>query len=154
MRLTTRTNLAMRALMFCAVNDGQVVRKADIAKACNASENHLAQVVHLLGVKGYLTTQRGRTGGLKLARAASSISVGAVFRDIESDVPFVECFEGGQNTCPLHGVCRLTCLLQEAVSAFYARLDKVTLADLVVENCELNTLLYVGPERRAARDAA
>ena len=32
MRLTTRTNLAMRTLMFCAVNPDRVVRKAEIAQ--------------------------------------------------------------------------------------------------------------------------
>ena len=69
MRLTTRTNLAMRTLMFCAVNPGQIVRKHEVATACGASENHLAQVIHLLARKGYIKTQRGRSGGLMLARA-------------------------------------------------------------------------------------
>ena len=31
MRLTIRTNLAMRTLMYCAVNPGLTVRKTDIA---------------------------------------------------------------------------------------------------------------------------
>ena len=39
MRLTVRTNLAMRALMFCAINADRTVRKAEIAAACNSSEN-------------------------------------------------------------------------------------------------------------------
>lgn len=154
MRLTTRTNLAMRALMFCAVNPDQTVRKSDIAKACNVSENHLAQVIHSLGMKGYLQTQRGRTGGLRLARNALDISVGEVFRTLESDVPFIECFSGGESNCPLHGMCRLTCVLQEAVEAFYARLDKVTLADLVEDNCDLNALLKMPATRGPVRSAA
>jgi len=147
MRLTTRTNLAMRALMFCAVNEGRTVRKSDIATACNASENHLAQVIHSLGLKGYLRTQRGRTGGLTLAHKPKDISVGEVFRTLESDVPFIECFAGGENNCPLHACCRLTCVLQEAVEAFYSRLDSVTLADLVVDNCDLNRLLHMSAPR-------
>lgn len=151
MRLTTRTNLAMRALMYCAVNSDRTVRKSDIATACNASENHLAQVIHMLGVKGYLHTQRGRTGGLMLARRAEEISVGSVFRELESDVPFIECFAGGENSCPLHSCCRLTCVLKEAVESFYARLDRVTLADLVVDNCDLNTLLQTQPGAGSAR---
>ena len=31
MRLTTRTNLAVRVLMFCAVHEGRIVRSAQIA---------------------------------------------------------------------------------------------------------------------------
>ncbi len=45
--------------------------------------------------------------------------------------------------CPLAGGCRLNCVLAEALDAFYARLDKVTVADLVDDNSRLHTLLRV-----------
>ncbi|SEN43250.1 transcriptional regulator, BadM/Rrf2 family [Gemmobacter aquatilis] len=143
MRLTTRTNLAMRTLMFCAVNPGRVVRKQEVALACNASENHLAQVIHLLAQKGFLHTVRGRAGGLMLGRAPENIGVGDVFRTFESGLPFTECFAGGENSCPLVGCCRLKCALAEAVEAFYATLDKLSLVDMVQGNCELEGLLKV-----------
>jgi len=143
MRLTTRTNLAMRTLMFCAVNPGRVVRKQEVAQACNASENHLAQVIHLLAQKGFLHTVRGRAGGLTLGRAAAEIRVGDVFRTFEGGLPFTECFAGGENSCPLVGCCRLKCALADAVEAFYATLDKLSLVDMVQGNCELEGLLKV-----------
>lgn len=143
MRLTTRTNLAMRTLMFCAVNPGRIVRKHEVAESCGASENHLAQVIHLLARKGYLKTQRGRSGGLMLGRPPEAIRVGDVFRSFESVLPFTECTEEKQATCPLAGACRLKCLLSEALEAFYARLDRVTLADLVAGNEGLHELLKV-----------
>jgi Rrf2 family nitric oxide-sensitive transcriptional repressor len=142
MRLTMRTNLAMRVLMYCAVNEGRTVRKQDIAAACNASENHLAQVIHRLGLRGYLHTLRGRGGGLRLARPPGAITVGAVFREFEATVPVTECFDG-RNTCPLIGACRLRCLLGEATEAFYAALDSVTLERLVADNEALDTILKV-----------
>ncbi|MBS8271820.1 transcriptional regulator, partial [Halomonas litopenaei] len=67
MRLTTRTNLAARILMACAVNDGVTVRTSEIAEKCNASTHHLLQVVNLLQSNGFVETIRGRTGGLRLA---------------------------------------------------------------------------------------
>lgn len=143
MRLTTRTNLAMRTLMFCAVNPGRVVRKHEVALGCNASENHLAQVVHHLAQKGFLHTVRGRAGGLQLGRAPEQIVVGDVFRAFESPLPFTECFAGGENSCPLVGCCRLKCALAEAVEAFYASLDRWSLADMVDGNCDLQSLLKV-----------
>jgi Rrf2 family nitric oxide-sensitive transcriptional repressor len=142
MRLTMRTNLAMRVLMFCAVNTGVTVRKQDIAASCNASENHLAQVIHLLAQKGYLRTVRGRGGGVRLGRAAETIRVGEVFRAFEADLPFAECFAEG-NTCPLAGACQLRCVLTEALAAFYGTLDRVTLRDLVAGNNPLGALLRV-----------
>jgi len=144
MRLTTRTDLALRALMYCAVNRGTTVRKSDIAGACNASLNHLGLVVNLLAQQGYLRTQRGRSGGVRLARLPEDISVGAVVRAFESDLPFTECFAGADNTCPLVGCCRLSGALSAALEAFYATLDGFTLADLTRGNTGLEALLGQG----------
>lgn len=145
MRLTTRTNLAMRALMFCAVNADRVMRRQEVSDACAGSGNHLAQVIHQLGRKGYLRTIRGRAGGVQLARAPAEITVGQVFRDFEGSLPYTDCIgpsEGGTGErCPLIGHCRLTCTLAEALAAFYARLDRTTLADLVEGNRPLETIL-------------
>ena len=148
MRLTVRTNLAMRTLMFCAVNKGRVVRKHEIAEACNASENHLAQVVNQLGQVGFITTLRGRHGGFSLARPAEEISVGDVFRVFEGSLPFMEC-QTAENTCPLKGVCRLSAHLTRAVEAFYASLDPLMLSELVDCNDGLEAILALDPGARA-----
>ena len=146
MRLTTRTNLAARTLMFCAVNDGRLVRTSDIAERCNASTNHIARVVQQLQAEGYLETLRGRTGGLRLAKPADRISIGAVFRIFETDIPFAECFDEKQNTCPLSATCRLRSYIIRALEAFYHELDMVTLDDLVRGNCGLMDLLAMKPD--------
>ena len=141
MRLTTRTNLAMRVLMFCAVNPGRIVRKHEIAEACNASENHLAQVVNTLGQLGFVETLRGRAGGMHLARPTDDIHVGEVFRAFETGVPFAECFDAEHNTCPLASCCRLRQALAAALEAFYGALDGLTLTELVKGNTQLTHLL-------------
>lgn len=145
MRLTTKTNLAARVLMFCAVHRGKTMRSADIAAACNASSNHLAQVVHQLHLHGYVTTQRGRAGGLKLARDRKDISIGQLFRIFESATPFAECFSQASNTCPLTSSCRLRQYIEQALEAFYNELDAITLDDLVRDNCGLEAILSLSP---------
>lgn len=149
MRLTTRTNLALRTLMVCAVNPGAIVRKSDVATAINASENHLAQVVNQLGQEGFITTLRGRHGGFSLARPANEISVGTVFRTFEANLPFMDCFTD-QNACRLKGVCRMSNPILRAVEAFYASLDPVMLSELVLHNDALDTLLALDPGARMA----
>ena len=141
MRLTTRTNLAMRTLMFCAINGPRNVRKSEIAAYCNASENHLAQVIRLLGQRGFIDAMRGRNGGLKLAREPGKINVGDVFRTFESDLPFAECFTREENHCPLTDCCWLRPALKHAVEAFYQSLDKLALTDLVDGNTDLHKTL-------------
>lgn len=143
MRLTTKTNLAARVLMACAVNDGATLRTADIAQTCNASLNHLLQVVNALQAAGFVETIRGRTGGLRLSRPPPQISMGAVFRVFEAGTPFAECFAPETNTCPLIQVCRLRAFVARAVEAFYHELDMVTLDDLTRGNCGLAALLTV-----------
>ena len=141
MRLTTRTNLAMRTLMVCAKNEDRIVRKSDIAELCNASENHLEQVIRLLAKHDFIEAMRGRHGGIRLTRPASEINVGAVFRVFEFDHPFAECFDGRNNTCPLVGCCWLRPALKRAVEAFYSTLDAMSLNDLVSGNTELAELV-------------
>jgi Rrf2 family transcriptional regulator, nitric oxide-sensitive transcriptional repressor len=152
MRLTTRTNLALRTLMVCAVNPDRIIRKSDVAALINASENHLAQVVNQLGQIGLIRTLRGRNGGFTLARPATEISVGGVFRAFEADLPFMECFTD-ENTCPLKGVCRIGPHLLRAVEAFYATLDPLKLSDLVDCNEGLDAILAMGDGARRAQAA-
>lgn len=145
MHLTIRTNLALRTLMTCAVNPGRLVRKQDVAKAINASENHLAQVINKLAQDGFIATQRGRHGGFRLARAASSISVGHIFRCFEGGLPLVECFSD-HNSCPLTHHCRMGPHLKRAVDAFYGALEEVYLSDLTACNAGLEHILQLqGP---------
>ncbi len=141
MRITKRTNIAMRLLMYCAANDDRLVTKAQIAECCNISENHLAQVINQLSQLNYLKTQRGRNGGMSLARGPKEIRIGDVFRDVEGDLPIVECFADADNTCPLTKACRLRLALSDAAQAFYASLDDISLDALVCGNVDLIKLL-------------
>ncbi|MBE1292540.1 MAG: Rrf2 family transcriptional regulator [Rhodobacteraceae bacterium] len=145
MRITKRTNIAIRVLMYCAAHRGRLVTKHEIASVCNASENHLAQVIHQLALMGVLSTQRGRKGGLELAREPKNIEIGEIFRAMENGVPLAECFADVDNSCPLVDACRLKMALQEAAEAFYSRLDAVTLDSLVCGNTALLGIL--APDR-------
>lgn len=141
MRITKRTNIAVRLLMYCAANQGRLVTKSEIAGCCNISENHLAQVINQLSQLKYLNTQRGRNGGMALARSADAIRIGDVFRDVEGDLPIAECFADADNSCPLVEACRLKLALANAAQAFYASLDDITLESLICDNTDLIRIL-------------
>ncbi|KUP90633.1 RrF2 family transcriptional regulator [Tritonibacter horizontis] len=149
MRITKRTNIAVRLLMYCAVHEGRLVTRSEVAARCNISENHLAQVVNQLGQVGVLATRRGRNGGLQLARPAAEICIGEIFRAFEGKLPLVECFADLDNTCPLVSACRLRNALMRAGEAFYVALDHVTLDSLTCDNFDLYQLLAPAPCRQA-----
>lgn len=132
MRLTQHTDYAIRVLMYAASlwDSGRLASIREIAEAYGISENHLMKIVHRLGQAGFLHTQRGRNGGLRLAAAPASLHLGTVVRHVEDDMALAECFAAG-STCPMTGACMLAKVLDGARDAFLAELDRVTLADLV-----------------------
>ncbi|HVK31046.1 MAG TPA: Rrf2 family transcriptional regulator [Burkholderiaceae bacterium] len=132
MRLTQHTDYAIRVLMFATSlwDSERLASIREIAEAYGVSENHLMKVVHRLGQAGLLHTQRGRNGGLRLARDPARTRLGDVVRAMEEDMALVECFTD-HSTCPLSGACALANALDKARAAFLAELDRHTLADLV-----------------------
>ncbi len=141
MRLNVQTDFALRVMMHLAVNPDRHCTIADIAARYGISKNHLMKVAHHLGQEGFVETLRGRSGGLKLARPADQINLGAIVRAMEADFAIVECFENGAGECLITPACKLKSVLKEAVSAFLNVLDGYTLDHLVRRNSKLRFLL-------------
>ena len=135
MKLSRYTDYALRVLMHIAVRGDRASSIPEIARAYLISEDHLRKVVHSLGREGFIATQRGRGGGLRLARPPGEINLGAVVRHTEDSFRLVPCPE-----CLISPVCRLPGVLNEAVQAFLGVLDKYTLADLSAPRHDLRVL--------------
>lgn len=141
MRLTRHTDNALRCLTYLAIHTDRVVTSTEIARRMVMSEDHLAKVVGRLAALGYVDTQRGRSGGVRLARPAADIRIGDVVRETEDNLCLVECFNPETNQCPIAPACGLAGALDLALRAFMAVLDAVTLADLVREPRQLEALM-------------
>ncbi len=142
MRLTRHTDNALRALIYLALADPTTpARITDIARRMGMSEDHLAKVVARLATLGYVETTRGRVGGVRLSRDPAAIVVGDVVRATEDNLNLVECFDPLTNRCPIAPACALAPALDEALSAFFAVLDRYTLADLTAKPRALEQLL-------------
>lgn len=146
MHLTVRSNHAMRLLMYCAANGGRRATVTEIARACGMSETHLAKIAHGLAAAGHIETVRGRRGGVRLARPPEAINVGAVLRGTEMGACLMECLDPASNTCPLTPACRLRGALSSALEAFFAVLDRYTLADLTENSDDLRRLMGLGSQ--------
>lgn len=131
MRLTDYTDYALRVLMYVGAQAGRLVTIQEIAINHGISKNHLTKVVHRLGLAGLVETVRGRTGGVRLARDPSTITVGAVVRLTEPDFTMVECFDEAKNTCTLSPVCVLKHALGRATSAYLQELDHISLESVL-----------------------
>jgi Rrf2 family nitric oxide-sensitive transcriptional repressor len=129
--LTLYSDYALRVLMYLGLRGDELASIREIAEAYRISENHLTKVVHGLSRSGFVHTLRGRGGGLRLAMPPKQILVGAVVRTTEEDMALVACF-ADSHSCAIAGPCRLQSLLNEALAAFLAVLDRATLEDLLM----------------------
>ena len=141
MNLTRFSDYALRVLIGCAADPDRLFTIAEIADGYGISENHLMKVVHRLALLGLLETVRGKKGGLRLARPAAQISLGSILRQTEQGQPLVECFDSDASQCRIAPACLLKSSLREAEQAFYAVLDRHTLADMVSNRQKLASLL-------------
>lgn len=143
MQLTGFTDLALRLVMRLAVLDeGETATTAALADQLHVRATHAAKVVTALHKLGVVEARRGRTGGLRLAGDARSVSVGWLVRELEGPREVVDC--EGANPCPLRGGCRLRTALREAQEAFFAALDPLTIDDVSASPTR-SLLLSLGP---------
>lgn len=140
MQLDKFTDYALRVLMTLAVRAPARVPTSEIATVFGLSENHLSKVATQLVREGFVTSERGRGGGLVLARPADQIRVGEVVRAMKRNDPVVECF-GIDKSCLILPACGLRGPLAQAQEAFFSTLDNYTLADATVSRQALSTLL-------------
>lgn len=141
MRLTAFTDYSLRVLMFLAAEPDRRATVGEICAAFDIKANHLTKVVHHLARRGWVTTVRGKGGGLTLAKPAAQIRIGEVVRDTEGQALPAECFSAEASHCAIVSHCRLKGVLGEAVAAFHAVLDRYTLADITANRQQLVQLL-------------
>jgi Rrf2 family iron-responsive transcriptional regulator len=142
-RLTRQTNYAVRILMYCAANEGRLSRIPEIAQAYGVSELFLFKILQPLVEAGLVETVRGRNGGVRLGRPAAGITLFDVVRVTEESFSMAECFDSDTADCPLIDSCGLNSALREALGAFFAVLEKHTIADIVRARGDVRSLLGI-----------
>jgi len=120
MRLNKSTSYAVRILIDCARAGDQLIKVADIANRLDITQQNAFKIVHLLSRAGFLSSVRGRNGGVRLARSAAKIRIGDVVRAIE----FTRTEGNGGGSASLGQI------VDDALEAFISVLDQHTLAEM------------------------
>lgn len=132
MYISAKSDYALRAALTLAAADGPMTADA-VAAAQELPPGFLDRILGDLRLAGILTSQRGPSGGWRLARGADTISVGDVMRAVDGPLAQVH------GLLPEHTEYRgAAAHLQELWVAVRASmrsvLDRVTLADLAAGN--------------------
>lgn len=131
MQLTQYTDYSLRVLVYLGMKKDGRATITELAEFYVISRNHLVKVVHHLAQQQLILTQRGKNGGMSLARSPEQIKIGDVVRLTEPNFDIAECFNRDTNQCVLAPNCRLKSILHEANAAFLATLDRYTIADAI-----------------------
>jgi Rrf2 family nitric oxide-sensitive transcriptional repressor len=129
MQLTLFSDYSLRVLLYLSSHHERRVPLPEISAAYGISQHHLVKVVQRLVEERLIESVRGRGGGLRLAREPRDINIAAVVRLTEPNLTLVECFDARANTCPIDAACGLKTALVRAQDAFFAELERYSLAD-------------------------
>jgi Rrf2 family nitric oxide-sensitive transcriptional repressor len=119
MRLNKSTGDAIRILIACARAEGALVKVVDLSTSLDITMQNVFKIVHILSRSGLTAAVRGRHGGIRLSRPADTIFIGDIVRAMESTEPNADSGAG------------VTRVLDDALEAFIAVLDRHSLTDMV-----------------------
>ncbi|MES0882713.1 RrF2 family transcriptional regulator [Roseibium sp. SCP14] len=132
MRLTERTDAALRILMYLAVHADQRCSIDVVVEQCNSHRSQVVAAVQILRKAGYIASSAGRNGGIWLDAEPEDITVSEVVQLMENDFQLAQCFASAGNCdCVIKDVCLLRPALKSALGAFFQELQNVTLLDLI-----------------------
>ncbi|MEJ6581023.1 MAG: Rrf2 family transcriptional regulator [Akkermansiaceae bacterium] len=133
MKINANTDFLYRSLIYVALHPDRLVTTREIAEAYDLSINHIAKVCQDLIRHGLLEGQRGRGGGVRLAKPADKIRLGDVIYLGESKPVIIDCHTGIGGQCKIAPACRLKGVFAKAQRAFLNELNAHTLADMVAQ---------------------
>lgn len=130
MQLSKFSDYSFRALIYLGSKKDTQCTVDELATELNASTHHMKKVVHKLANLGYIQSQKGRNGGLRLGMEPKDINLGTVLQSTEENLSLMDCFS--QQACPLLSYgCSLKQIATEALDAFIQKFSSHTLQDLL-----------------------
>ena len=125
---------ALRAAVCLARRQASgVVRARDMARETGIPSNYLSKILHQLAKAGVVVSERGRSGGFRLASDPADLSLADIVAPFEPQVERGRCLLGrpecsDENPCGAHDRWKE---IKEATIDF---LHGTTLADVIVDS--------------------
>jgi Rrf2 family protein len=151
MRLSKRGEYGLRAMIALAepAENGataHIMQSREIAERERISAKYLEQILLTLKNAGLLHSRMGVGGGYYLARSASEISLGQIFRVLDGSIAPIKCVsEMAYEACGCPDVesCGLRLVMGDVRNAIAGILDCTSLADVLKRQQQLRMKLQV-----------
>ena len=130
MQLTRKTEYAIRTLLELSQHPfGEIIQTKTIAKNRDIPQKFLSKTIQDLARAGFVHTQRGLQGGVRLVKPPESITLTEVITSIEGPLAINQCL-GENGFCINKPHCKVHQALNRAQDALLTELNSVNFADL------------------------
>lgn len=135
--VSAKGRYALRIFIDLAQNQGDgFVALSEVSKRQDVSLKYLETIVATLVRGGLLRSQRGMSGGYRLARDAKDISINEIFNITEGSLSPVACINCGENFCNRAGICYTKAMWTNVDNMLNNYFKSVSVQDLLDKNIE------------------
>ena len=143
MQLTRFTDYALRVLIhLCSQPPGERVGLDFLAEHFNMNRHHLYKVSQRLSQLGWITSVRGKRGGVVLREDTRRLKLSDIVFELEEAMALIDC-EGID--CPIANHCKLQGVLDLAARAFQDVLAQYRLDDLRQSDLQVIKKVFHSP---------
>lgn len=128
MAANTRFSTSVHTLVLLATEPELQKTSDEIAKQLNTNPVVIRRVLSLLRTAGLVMSQKGPSGGSKLAKSPKAIRIGDIYRAVDVSAVLHSAKNSGEHTARIDGT--LEKVYRDAVAAMIAELDSTTLSQL------------------------
>jgi Rrf2 family protein len=130
MRISARSEYAVRVLLELGMRNGEDVSLNDVARRWRISLDYLEQLMPPLKKAGLVRSRRGAKGGYAVAKPLDDITVADILEAFDGPVKVMDCLSN-DGECWASSACAIQDVWCEVKQAVDGVLRRVTLADLV-----------------------
>lgn len=138
MKVSSKGEYALRALLVLGEQRGKVVSIQEISNKTLVTVNYLEQLLLQLKKLGYVVSKRGVKGGYILHKDPDEINIGEMIRNLEGPLSPMSCASITKyEPCPLEEGCLLKPLWSLVRDTIAYVLEQTTLGDLLENRISL-----------------
>ncbi len=129
MKLNLFTDIALKSLIVLQKDSDRLFKIDEVAELISAPRNHLIKVINFMVHKGWISSMRGRNGGISYNLSSDDLKLGEVISLLEKDEKeeLLNC-----RVCKMNTNCQLRGMLGNAKKIFYDSLNQYTIKDIAL----------------------
>lgn len=131
MYISKFTDYTFRCLIYLAKNNERLCTVEELSKSLNISGNHTKKIVHNLAKGNFITSIKGRAGGIKLGHKPENINIADIIIHCKEIDTVIECYKDRSSCCFFKNGCKLKGIIDTSINEFINNLKKHTLADII-----------------------